>query len=348
MPKLFQRGTRLLGEISWHVDRNDAPQSGRGALRYPIGYPIEHVRSGYGFDISGPFISGRARHSLSDDKRNELIRDAARMAFVEVTRKKLIPLFGAKSMDLVSNPHTPDADAEQRLINDLLVAQALPIAKPVSNSKRGTLKATPMDASKPSVVTIACTSYDPVHIAANLVRLARSADNLLHPDVNDRVSDALHQMRANGDLRVVLFDEFTAARAILIDQSPTPGQAVNSGWIEDAIDVLAALETSRHRRPLTAELVQTLKEQGQLPTEAGNVAQWADLRRSAKPVPTIPGIVVPDILHHSLSKLGLLKDGPLKIPAFNLDDFVSFVNFSEADPASRQFFLNGCRSDTQI
>jgi hypothetical protein len=57
IPKLFQRSNRLSGEISWHVDRNDIPLADCGALRYPIGYPIDNVRSGYGVSVQRRHIA---------------------------------------------------------------------------------------------------------------------------------------------------------------------------------------------------------------------------------------------------------------------------------------------------
>jgi hypothetical protein len=339
VPKLFQRGTRLLGEISWHVDRNDTPLMGCGALRYPIGYPIENVRSGYGFDISGPFISGRARHSLSGDARNNLICKVGCTAFVDIIRKKLIPLFGAKSLDLVSSLNFPDADAEKRLINDLLNAGALPIAKTVSRSKRGIFKPEMMDVSSSLKVIIANLSYEPSRVAANLVRLAVSAPNLLHPDVHDSVTSTLQHMRKDGDARVAIFDEFAAARTILIEQTPSEKQDATIDWIEDVISVLSELESSRHRKPLPADFVQKLKTEGRLPSESGTASSWAHIRRSTKLVPAIPGIVDPEILHPRLLKLNLLKEGPLKIPKFNLDEFVSNKDFSKASTDSRQRFF---------
>ncbi|MEI6708173.1 MAG: hypothetical protein WCK96_13685 [Methylococcales bacterium] len=339
VPKLFQRGTRILGEISWHVDKNDFPLAGCGTLRYPIGYPTKYVQSGYGFDISGPFISGRARHSLSDDTRNKLIREAGCTAFVEIIQKKIIPLFGAKSMDLVSSLKFSNADAEKQLINNLLTAGVLPIAKLESKSKRGVLKCTTMDTFSNPIITIASTSYDSTHIATNLVRLAISAANILHPDVHERVVQALCQMSNNGDKRVVLFNEFDAAKAILINQAPLAKQDATIEWIENVTDVLKALETSRHRKQLPTDLVQKLKAEGRLPTKEDTVAHWADVRRSAKPVPTIPSIAKPDILHSKLSKLNLLKDSSLKILVFNLDEFVSNKDFSKVSVASRQSFF---------
>ncbi|PPK78259.1 hypothetical protein B0F87_101641 [Methylobacter tundripaludum] len=343
VPKLFQRGTRLLGEISWQIDRNDFPLPGCGGLRYPIGYPIEHVQSGYGFDISGPFISGRARHSLSDDARNKLIREAGCAAFVAIMRKKLIPLFGAKSMDLVSSQNFPDADAEKRLVNNLLVAGALPIAKSANKSKRGILKCAMMEISSNAIVTIASPSYEATRISTTLVRLATSAANLLHPAVHERVVATLHQMHRNGDKRVVLYNELVAAQAILVDQAPLAKQAATIDWIENVADVLAALETARHRVPLPTDFVQKLKTEGRLPNQAGLVVHWAQIRRSSKPVPAIPGVVEPNILYPRLSKLTLLKDGQLKISAFKLDDFVSNLDFSKTGDATCQRFFTWLR-----
>ncbi len=343
VPKLFRKGSRLLGEISWHVDRNDIPKSGCGALRYPIGYPTEHVSSGFGFDVSGPFISGRARHSLSDDPRNQLIRETACAAFVDITKRKLITLFGASSMELVSSEGVPNQDAEKRLVNQLLGANALPIANIVNKPKRGTLVVGLMHAASPPVVTIASPSYHQANVEASLVRLAASTGNLLHPDVHERVVVALLQMKKGGDGRVALFDEFAAACAVLIDQAPPLQQAATVDWIEDVAAVLGALETSRHRASIPTDFVERLKKEGRLPNAVGKAAQWANLRRSDKAIPAIPGIVDPDILNSRLSKLSLLKDGSLKISVFNLNEFVSNKDFGPVGSTGRQRFFTWLR-----
>jgi hypothetical protein len=146
-------------------------------------------------------------------------------------------------------------------------------------------------------------------------------------------------MHRNGDKRVVLYNEFVAAQEILVDQAPLAKQAATIDWIENVADVLAALETTHHRIPLPTDLVQKLKTEGRLPSEAGLVAHWAQVKRSSKPIPSIPDVVEPDILYPRLSKLALLKDGQLKIPAFKLDDFISNLSFSKAGDTARQSFF---------
>lgn len=61
VPRLFKSAGRTYGEVSWRLDRRGRPVATVGLLRYPIAFPEESALSGFGFDISAPFIAGRAR-----------------------------------------------------------------------------------------------------------------------------------------------------------------------------------------------------------------------------------------------------------------------------------------------
>src|SRR5262249_50904501 len=94
---------------------------------------------------------------------------------------------------------------------------------------------------------------------------------------------------------------------------------------------------------LPGQLTQRLHKKGVLPTEEGTAKPWAEIRRSRKPVPEVPGVRTPAILHHSLAKNSLLRDGPLKVPLFNLDEHVSSRNFDPVSAAGRQVFFEWLR-----
>lgn len=340
VPKLFRNRKRVLGEISWKIDCNARPLPSSGAIRYPIAYPIEHERSGYGFDISGPFISGRARHSLAEHPRNDRIRQAALAAFASLARRKLIPLFGAKAMDLAFSLAFPDSTAEELLVKALLDAGALPLASPVGVKSKTELPAVPIKAfGAAAKVVIASRSYQPTDIASSLVLLAAPTDSRLHPGIHARVVATLLRLQASGDKRISLFNEIDAARRVLIAEAPAKKEAAPLHWVEHARVALAELDVARHRVRLPPALATQLETEASLPTEAGTVAQWQFIRRSAKKVPVIPGIITPDILPTGFAKLGLLREGPFKIRSFDLNEFVSDKDFTNVINAGRQKFF---------
>ena len=70
---------------------------------------------------------------------------------------------------------------------------------------------------------------------------------------------------------------------------------------------------------------------------------WGDVRRSNKPVPEVPGVTAPAILHRRLAKLPLLREGGLRIAAFHIDEYVSGRDFSPVAASGRQRFFNWLR-----
>jgi hypothetical protein len=116
IPRVFKRGVKIVGELNWRVDRDDRPLPATGALAYPIQYPTEHVSSGFGFDISGPFISSQTRHGISEDDRNERILRAAKTAFAEMARKRLVRLFGMDVWRIFASVNAPNMAQENALV----------------------------------------------------------------------------------------------------------------------------------------------------------------------------------------------------------------------------------------
>jgi len=338
IPKLFRHREKIIGEISWNVDRNNMPLPGRGAFRYPISYPVEHESTGYGFDISGPFISGRARHSLSDIERNKIIKNAGFKAFISLCRTKLIPLFGASVLELIPSEGVQDISSEMYLTKAMLDEAAFPIAKFINGNK--------LEASiirNPTLnhcLTIANPSYGPETISLDILKLGPENFHYLHPDSNKRVVGALIKLQQEGEKNVRLFNERDAVINILIQTAPTAGQVITNDWINKVRIGLCVLDQSRHRTNMPHEFTNLLKSKALLPTEYATAAPWSTVRINAKPVPPIPGIAEPEILHHQLAKLGMFKDAPFKIPKFNLNDFVSERNFSVVESSGRKHFFN--------
>jgi hypothetical protein len=117
IPRLFRAGSRLFGELSWSVSASSRPQAALGRLRYPIAFPGDQARSGHGFDISAPFIAGRARHSLSNDTRNIELVGQGRAAMAEMGQL-LARAYGPALGELVrsEDPHEADREAERALV----------------------------------------------------------------------------------------------------------------------------------------------------------------------------------------------------------------------------------------
>lgn len=343
VPRVFRRGKRILGEINWRVDRYENPIGATGALGYPISYSTDHVRSGNGFNISGPFISGRARHSISDDERNGDIIAAARLAFAELTARQLVPLFGVPTLNLLCSERWPDAAAEDTLISDMLARGAFPVAAAQTPGKAMFGVGSSASGSASHRVSIASPTYDRARISSRLVRLAPESTNRLHPDAAPAAVAALLRALDAGDSRVTWFNELRAAEAVLIS-APAASPGVQSAeWIDRSALALGALEAAKQQSPLLGDLVQRLRKEGRLPTEMGEPRPWGQVRRSGKPVPEVPGVTPPAILHRRLMKLALLREGGLRIEPFRIDEYVSERDFGPVIASGRQRFFNWLR-----
>jgi len=135
VPRLFRTGGRLFGELNWRVDRVGRPKAGPGRLRYPISFTSPTACSGHGYDISAPFIAGRARHNVSIDGRNAELIESARIAFVQASGF-LSRVYGAAVGELVrstaANPQ--DYPLERQVVVGMLEKGAL---RAVSLDARG-------------------------------------------------------------------------------------------------------------------------------------------------------------------------------------------------------------------
>lgn len=104
VPRLFRRRNGVAGEIGWRCDAKGLPLPGSGEVRYPIAFPVGDIRSASGFDISAPFVAGRARHSLGEDRRNQNLIKAARAMIVDVVGRQLAPRSGLDALRLLTKP----------------------------------------------------------------------------------------------------------------------------------------------------------------------------------------------------------------------------------------------------
>ncbi|HEX5282029.1 MAG TPA: hypothetical protein VFW28_18260 [Micropepsaceae bacterium] len=356
VPKVFRRGHTVVGELNWRVDKEDRPVSRAGALAYPIQYPVEHVSTGHGFDISGPFISSQSRHGISEDERNQRIIQNATRAFADLVRSKLASLFGLNIWRLFASK-LPDLSREDALLQELLRARSLPVS---SIRKRSGAHAVQLWAQTSNTIVLATPSYDPTRIDRELTGLCKG--EALHPESPPALVAALLRAHSEGgpqslidrirnetggQASISFFTECTAAERILIE-APSIAEAGDfEQWVQRCGIVLSALERARQNGSLPSDLTKRLKKEGRLPTQNGP-AEWGHVRRSRSAVPEIPGIMPPPIIHTKLAKLPLISAGALRLPAFDIDEFVSTKNSSNVVSAGRERFFSWLRSNYRM
>ena len=332
VPRLFRRGGQIFGELSWAVDRDLMPTAASGGYRYPIAYPRDHISAGCGFDISGPFISGRARHSISDDDRNALIIAAGRAAFLRVMPELLVT-HGPRALVLALNAEKADQAAEEGLAADLARAGALVIA---GSGPRFDLA----DAGRP--LSFAAPTYTPAQLSPQLTALAMREGQALHPSTPQAFVDALLRLNSKGPRVVVPFSEQDAARAVFVAQDSL-SSAQFDDWLQRCLVCLRALEIARLEGTLPADFLKALRASAWLPTSERKAGAWNSLYRSPKPPPVVPGVREPHLLHQALLKSPILREGNGKVRPFKLDEYLAGRDFSNVTAEGRLRFFRWLR-----
>jgi len=339
VPRLFRSAGRTYGEISWCVDRRNRPTPTIGLLRYPIAFPEESALSGAGFDISAPFIAGRARHALSEDARNGRLINAGRLAFAAIAGRRLAKAYGPRLGVLVRSQGRPDEKCSDLMAELLLQEGALSICVPRAAGKSA--DAAPMKRS--DSLTVACSLEDAERIDEPLCKLARKLTNVLHPQTPaDLVGRIVRKCRDE----IKVFDERSAAKAAFVDDIPSRS---DDGRVGLCLETLEALERLRRRSgALPKEIVSDLEQRGKLPIIDGSNHPWREIRRSKSGLPSVPGIQDPKIIHQSLADSAVLSTSSLRLKEFQLDELLHKRNFDPVIPEGRQRFFDWLKANAGI
>ncbi|WP_172746648.1 hypothetical protein [Neorhizobium sp. T25_13] len=338
IPRLFRLGRRVYGEVSWGVTRSNRPIPALGLLRYPIAFPPDTALSGAGFDISGPFIAGRARHALSEDPRNARIVDAGRRVFAIAAGRHLAAKYGPALGDLATSNERVDGTRADEMARWLFEHGGLSKGIYNAGSRLVGAKSTKAGAR----LTIAASSLSAGRPDDKLSALASRFRDVLHPatpvDLASRVARVCKD-------EIDVFDEVVAANLVFIDGEVGRPSAPISLY-KAALEVLDRL---RRADSLPKDLVSDLRQRGKLPASDGKLHLWSDIRRDLEGgVPAVPGIQEPKILNEALSREPILTTSQLKLPAFNIDELLRKRNFHPVIPAGRQRFFDWLRTNARV
>ncbi|RUX47025.1 hypothetical protein EOA33_19585 [Mesorhizobium sp. M4A.F.Ca.ET.050.02.1.1] len=334
VPRLYRRGSRIVCELCWPTDTSGWPYRGAGTYRYPIAFPKDQAGNGLGFDVSGPFVAGKARHSLAEDRRNVDLIKAARAAFVDLMLRHLVPTHGPAALALLENVESPRPVDVKAMVEALVDAGALPIWSTAAQSGRHQRYETSTAGLPPQ---LPMPRYGGGMLHEGLARLAPAKIALLHPESPASVVLA---MRDIDEVRI--FDEVAAARSVFVDEAPAAGEK-QDGWLEKCERSLHLLELSRLSGKLEAKETSELKASGRLPTADGSAKPWSFIERAAVPPPKIPGVENPRLLHPRLAKSAILRDGAGTILRFKLDDYLARLDFNRAGAIARTTFFQWLR-----
>lgn len=331
VPRLFRRRNGVVGEIGWRCDSKGLPLPGSGELRYPIAFPPGDIRSASGFDISAPFVAGRARHSLGEDSRNQDLLKSARDTIVEVVSGQLALRSGPDALRLLRNETYPNAEEVDLLVRRLHAAGGLPLAQAEGAGRRLTFALSSPDAP----LLLANPSYSAGASDRALAALATGAGQVLHPACPLFVADSL---RRAGPAFGSAFNEIDAARSVFDEQAPAAEQG-DSSWLRRCLVAVKLLELARMHETLDAAALKALKEKGRLPGTDGNAVAWKSIKRAKRVPPPVPGVVAPPLLHRALMATPIFRDGPGAVERFSIDRYLSNLNFVPASTSSKAAFF---------
>lgn len=337
VPRLFRDGEDILGELSWTLDALGAPAAGVGTYRYPIALPHEEAGNPFGFDVSGPFVTAKARHALGKDARNAAVLEAAHEAFVAVMRDQLAPTVGAQALCLL--PSTAAADAAQLtvLTGALLKAGALPLAAIETRSGRRRHATSQLGTN----VLVPRLSYRPDRLDSALAALAPTNVQMLDTATPMSVVTALLAWgRDHGGCE--LFSEVDAARAITGSQAPALGER-DPTWVERCAVVMAMLDLAQASGTLSSRALEELRAAGRLPTHDGRAHAWNEMRWTKVDSLRIPGVDPPPLLHPRLKRAAVLRRGAAAVERFGLDAFLSHLRVDHLDNRDRTAFFRWLR-----
>jgi hypothetical protein len=337
IPRLFRKRVGISGELSWDVDRSGRPTAALGRLRYPIAFPGREARTGHGFDISAPFVGGRARHTVSNDPRNDSLIEQGRGAMAKAGAR-LAAAYGPALGALVRSeePRASDRQAERALAQSWLEQGGLSVARFGPGALPPVKGSAALAAGESLLLPLSVRGAEP--IKAMLCSLASRHGAPLSPETPAPLVELLAEIEAHGHRQLTVFDEQLAAGKVLTEELKA-GFATTGVEIDRAKAALACLESLSKAGGLPGELTSALTARGALPAYHGKAVAWRAARRHDQEPPEIPGVVSPSVIHLAFKDAPILNRPPLRLRRFNLDDFVGGLDWSKAGESYRLPFF---------
>lgn len=337
VPKLFRVAGRIWGELNWIVDTRGRPVPARGRLRYPIAFTGMEARSGHGFDVAAAFIAGRSRHDISSDTRNTGLLRQAREAFASAG-SLLAKAYGLRAAALVRalENRPMDGDDERRIVRSLLKDGGLCAATFGHAAVPKITGHAPLPAGSSAFLPL--TGDDRVAATKTLAGLASAKGPVLHPDTPLAVREHLEQIAYEDGAAIKTFGAEDAAMLVLTEENKA-GAASSENIALRTVAALQGLDALRRQSKLTTETVNALKAVGVLPTFDQRLVEWVSARRLDRAPPSIPGVTNPPVLHRAIGSLGIVGKGALSVRRFNLDEYLSALDFNPVGQPGRQRFF---------
>jgi hypothetical protein len=356
-PRFYRGPAGPVCEISWPVSAKGKPRSEAGRFRYPIAYATDGLdaRTEVGVSFSAPFVSNTTRHGLAAGLRtqNEPLVEACEKALVRVLREYLVPTFGVGALAVLHDPSRPGSVRATRLILAAAEAGALPAAQR-GKSARGRRGA---GGGSPACVPVAKSGRpgflvpvwhgDPAASASQLAVLAPPRMTQLHGAVPAYVRELLVARSAPAQgkgLPFILFDERdVVARFCGRTSGPHAWRTPDERRRDMADPARAAvyldvIAKGFRSGALAAPHADEIRKAGLLPDRRGELQPWNALCREREEIPEIPGVELQPSVHPTLVDHAVLTQH-VKIPGFQLSEYLARLDFTPATPETRAEFF---------
>lgn len=350
----FRHRKRVAVEVSWMVNIRGIPRPSSGHFRYPIGYTGDaaNSRTSVGANISAPFVSETARHGMAEAARtnNERLVAAGELALMRVLREYLVPKYGPEALVILEDPLAPRSARSDRLVLAAARGGALPAAsRPTGRTKsaRARFRCVPSEIIGKRSFIVPALTWDHTQISALLSTLAPREYPQLHPDCSEQVVSALLHYVYDGSGSLLPYTSFDE-NDVIVRLQPTevgyfPWSSLAAATEElgdpDRVRWYLDLIGLAQDHGLLSVTVAGLSEKGVLPDVAGKPTQWRTLYWARSAIEPIPGVASPPQVHTSIGGHRVLTRGSLKLRRFELDEYISRVNFTKTgDSTPEQFW----------
>lgn len=357
IPEFYAAGkNRFFVEIAWKVTVRGVLVSQAGRKRYPIAYALasDAALTGMGVHVSAPYVSDSQRHGAAKDSFNDYVDECAREKLIELLKRHIVPQHGASALCLLYNTATvsdrnvgAEDDSLVPLIDQLIDAQAVPLANALSRSRRHT------PARKRSDRTVRLfgprvDKHGNVHrvllpvltwesqISEDLTSLCPVHQDVMHPDVPSPIVARLAQRACKGwNTAYMTYNEHDVAQRWMVDPKASFPWNADADWrvefsnpsrTQKYMDIVfRAIGNDSFRDDA---LIKALQREARVPDRKRVPRRVARLYMGNDLPPHFP-LTLP-VLHPDLSTHRLWRKAGWKRPRLTFDEFLQQANMANA------------------
>jgi len=362
------KGRFFLSEISWRVEGKNRPVPIHGHRRYPIEYGgnDQSAFTGLGVNFSAPYISDLERRGVvQDDAFNECIENTCVSTLAKILRSYLMPKHGARSLDLLIDPHEVNEVTLRRMVEIMLDARTVPILRhkpimghdkkrPQNRKLKDTVRFGPRKTANGEIHRIVLPMYtwNNNTISRLLSQLCPSDEDQIDPLVPSPILSLLESEDFGGNF--ITFDE-TDVIARLQPTCETKYFPWNNDdeWKRELgdpniihlyLDILMAI----YEHDPDNECFGSLLENAYLPDITSTPAPISELYAGINLPSDLPVEDMPPILHPSISSHRIFRKVAWRRPSFTFNEYLERSALDKADEQTRALFWRWLKNNWRL